>query len=118
MGKNLANAFAKSFAFADQWRCFIHSKRNVEERLNTLPVHKRNIIIQDIFWKVEVIHNYERLAHVADTDIFNVLTESIKDKWNSIALPNLPASTDEPSFSFMVCEKYSILHWQTYGNKH
>ena len=27
-----------------------------------------------------------------------MLTESIKDKWNSIELPNLPASIEEPLF--------------------
>ena len=47
------SGFAKSFPFADQLRCFIHSTRNVGERLNTLPARERNIIIQDIFGKVE-----------------------------------------------------------------
>ena len=79
-------------------RYLIHSKRNVEERLNTLPARERNIIIQDIFEKVEGTHKYEGLVLAADTDIFTVLTESIKDTWNSIELPNLPASIEEPSF--------------------
>ena len=79
-------------------RCLIHSKRNVEERLNTLPARERNIIIQDIFGKVEGTHKYEGLVLAANTGIFTVLTESIKDKWDSIELPNLPASIEEPSF--------------------
>ena len=79
-------------------RCLIHSKRNVEERLNTLPARERNIIIQDIFGEVEGTHNYEGLVLAADTGIFIVLTESIKDKWNSIELPSLPASIEESSF--------------------
>ena len=95
---NLASAFAKSFPFADQLRCFTHSKRNVKERLNTLPAPERNIIIQDKFGKVEGTHKYEGLVHAADTDIFIVLTESIKDQWNSIELPNLPAIIEKPSF--------------------
>ena len=72
-------------------RCFIHSNRNVEERLNTLPAREKNIIIQDIFGKVEGTHKYEGLVHAADTEIFPEVTESIKDKWNSTELPNLPA---------------------------
>ena len=79
-------------------RCLIHSKRNVEERLNTLPARERNIIIQDIFGRVEGTHKHERLVHAADTDIFTVLTEFIKDKWNSIELANLYASIEESSF--------------------
>ena len=97
-GHNLASAFAKSFPFADQLRCFTHSERNVEERLNTLPARERNIIIQDIFGRVEGTHKHERLVHAADTDIFTVLTEFIKDKWNSIELANLYASIEESSF--------------------
>ena len=50
---NLASTFAKNFPFANQLRCFIHTKRNIGERLNTLPACERNIIIQDIFGKVE-----------------------------------------------------------------
>ena len=76
----------------------IHSKRNVEERLNTLPARERNIIIQDIFGKVEGTHRYEGLGHAANTDIFTGVTESIKDKWNSIELPNLSTDIEEPSF--------------------
>ena len=48
----------------------MHSKRNVEERLNTLPARERNIIIQDIFGKVKGTHRYEGLVHAANTDIF------------------------------------------------
>ena len=77
---NLASAFAKSFPFVGELRCFIHSKRNVEERLNTLPAREKNMIIQDIFGKLEGTHKCEALVHAADTDIFTVLTESIKDK--------------------------------------
>ena len=94
-------------------RCFIHSKRNVEERLNTLPARERNIIIQYIFGKVEVTHKYEGLVHAADTDIFTVLTESIKDKWNSIKLPNLTASIEGPSF-----HSWSVKNIRPYMGKH
>ena len=94
-------------------RCFIHSKRNVEERLNTLPARERNIIIQYIFEKVEVTHKYEGLVHAADTDIFTVLTESIKDKWNSIKLPNLTASIEGPSF-----HSWSVKNIRPYMGKH
>ena len=59
----------------------IHTfKINVEEMLNTLPARERNIIVQDIFGKLEGTHKYEGSVHAADTDIFTVLTESIKDK--------------------------------------
>ena len=64
-------------------RYFIHSNRNAEERLNTLPAREKNIIIQD--------------DSAADTEIFTEVTESIKDKWNSIELPNLPAFIEELS---------------------
>ena len=94
-------------------RCLIHSKRNVEERLNTLPARERNIIIQDIFEKVEGTHKYEGLVLAADTDIFTVLTESIKDTWNSIELPNLPASIEEPSFY-----SWSVKNIAPYMGKH
>ena len=63
----------------------IHTfKINVEEMLNTLPARERNIIVQDIFGKLEGTHKYKGSVHAADTDIFTVLTESIKDKWNRI----------------------------------
>ena len=52
--------------------------------LNTLPARERNIIVQDIFGKLEGTHKYKGSVHAADTDIFTVLTESIKDKWNRI----------------------------------
>ena len=53
----------------------IHTfKINVEEMLNTLPARERNIIVQDIFGKLEGTHKYEGSVHAADTDIFTVLT--------------------------------------------
>ena len=79
----------------------INSKRNVEERLNTLPGRERNIIIQDIVGKVEGTHRYEGLGHAANTDIFTAVTESIKDKCNNIELPNLSTGIGEPSFQVL-----------------
>ena len=73
-------------------------EKKVQERLNTLPAHERNIIIEDIFRKVEGTNKYEGLAQAAVTDIFNALTEYINDKWDSIELPNLSASIEEPLF--------------------
>ena len=78
--------------------CFRDFKRNVAERLNTLPVRERNIIIQDLFGNLEGTHKFEVLLHADDAEIFTVLTESIKDKWSSIELSNLPEIIEDPSF--------------------
>ena len=43
-----------------------------------------NIVIQHLFGKVEGTHKYKGLPHAPDTDFFNVLTESIKDKWRQV----------------------------------
>ena len=75
--------------------------KKFEERQNTLPAHVRNIIIQDFFGKVEGTHKYKGLTHAPDTDFFNVVTESIKDKWKQV-----------------LWEKYSIIYGETYSNKH
>ena len=58
--------------------------KKFEESQNTLSAPVRNIIIQDLFGKVEGTHKYKGLPHAPDTDFFNVLTESIKDKWRQV----------------------------------
>eukprot|EP00111_Clytia_hemisphaerica_P017048 TCONS_00050521-protein len=88
----LQSAFSKTFPFSDQLRCFIHSKRNVEEKLKelALPMTSKQTIIHDIFGKVEGTHKIEGLADAPDANMFDIYVESIKNKWDDIELPHVP----------------------------
>ncbi|XP_066921304.1 uncharacterized protein [Clytia hemisphaerica] len=95
----LQSAFSKTFPFSDQLRCFIHSKRNVEEKLKelALPMTSKQTIIHDIFGKVEGTHKIEGLAHAPDANMFDIYVESIKNKWDDIELPHVPKN-QSPKF--------------------
>ena len=96
----LSTAFSKTFPFADELRCTIHSKRNVEGKLSefALPSQTKNVIINDIYGLVEGTHHQEGLIHSDDSDTFLPLTESIKTKWDSLEKPHLPNNVKAPRF--------------------
>eukprot|EP00111_Clytia_hemisphaerica_P021678 TCONS_00063739-protein len=95
----LSDAFAKTFPLSDQLRCFIHSRKNVEQKLTDFGLSScKSTIVEDIFGKTEGTHRYDGLVHATDKDTFDALVESLKDKWDNLEFPFLPRMIAMPRF--------------------
>ena len=96
----LCSAFSKTFPFADELRCTIHSKRNVEGKLTEFAVSSqaKDVILNDIYGLTEGTYHQQGLIHAEDSDTFLALTESIKSKWESLERPHLPNSAKSCRF--------------------
>ena len=96
--KNLTEALGHNFPFALQLRCFIHFKKNVQEKLRDLglPSHISQLFLDDIFGKHDGNLKIEGLVDSTSTEDFQQKLEALKDHWNTHELPY--ASSSGPHF--------------------
>ena len=79
--KNLTVALGHNFPFALQLRCFIHFKKNVQEKLRdlSLPSHISQQFLDDIFWKCDRNLKIEGLVDSTGVEDFQQKLEALED---------------------------------------
>ena len=95
--KNLTEALGHNFPFALQLRCFIHFKKNVQEKLRDLglPSHISQQFL-DIFGKRDGNLKIEGLVDSTGVEDFQQKLEALEDNWNTRESPY--ASSSGPRF--------------------
>ena len=85
----LIEAFAHSFPFAKQLRCFIHMKKNISTKLkdNGIPPSVSQEFVSDIFGKRSGGTYEEGLVDSADPTDFDSCLQNFKDVWNTRECP-------------------------------
>ena len=96
--KNLTEALGHNFPFALQLRCFIHFKKNVQEKLRDLglPSHISQQFLDDIFGKRDGNLKIEGLVDSTGVEDFQQKLEALEDHWNTRESPY--ASSSGPRF--------------------
>ena len=92
--KALIEAFVHNFPYAIQLRCFIHFKRNVEEKLKSfgIPSKEADEFIADIFGK-RVGNTFQTgLVESISTEEFDEKLLLLKDTWSAREHPYAPSS--------------------------
>ena len=87
--KNLTEALDHNFPFALQLRCFIHFKKNVQEKLRDLglPSHTSQQFLDDIFGKQDGNLKIEGLIDSTSAEDFQQKLEALEDHWITRELP-------------------------------
>ena len=87
--KALVEAFAHNFPYALQLRCFIHFKKNVQEKLRSLgfPSSISDKVLADIFGTVYK----EGLVDCVSEEAFDIFMQSLKEVWDDYEQPFAPA---------------------------
>ena len=87
---NLTEALGHSFPFALQLRCFLHFKRNIQEKLRDLaiPKHVAQAILDDIFGKREGNVKIEGLVDVTSVEDFDRKLDALEKLWNALESPH------------------------------
>ena len=89
-----ALALSHNFPFAIQLRCFLHFKKNVEQKLREfgIPSHLAQEFVANIFGK-HVGNTYqEGLVDSCSLDEFDQCLEGLKELWDEQEKPFAPAS--------------------------
>ena len=114
--KNLVEALAHNFPNAIQLRCFIHFKKNIQERLRDLgiPTTVACAFLNDIFGSSVGGSRLEGLVDVSSMEDFDRKLESLEEVWNallfveSLAHSSTPTLTDTKLKSYeATCERIS-----------
>ena len=92
--KALVEAFSHAFPFATQLRCFIHLRRNVQEKLRALsiPHQVADAFLTDIFGKHCGSTYIEGLVDCTSEHEFDEKLQLLKRTWNVRELPYCPSS--------------------------
>ena len=91
--KALVEAFAHNFPYALQLRCFIHFKKNVQEKLRSLgfPSSISDKVLADIFGKHSGSVYKEGLVDCVSEEAFDIFMQSLKEVWDDYEQPFAPA---------------------------
>lgn len=92
--KSLVEAFAHNFPYAMQLRCFIHFKKNVQEKLRSLgfPSSVADEVLGDIFGKHTGSVYKEGLVDCTTEEEFETKLQDLKKIWDEYEQPFSPAS--------------------------
>ena len=87
--KNMTEALGHNFPFALQLRCFLHFKKNVEEKLRDLaiPHHTSQMFLDDIFGKSEGNVRMGGLVDASSVDDFDHKLDALEQPWNTREAP-------------------------------
>ena len=87
--ENLVDAFSHSFPYAIQLRCFLHFKRNLQEKLCDFGIPKQEAqeFLFDIFGKSEGNVRMEGLVDCSSIVDFDSKFEALEETWNSRESP-------------------------------
>ena len=87
--KNLVEALGHNFPHALQLRCFLHFKRNVQEKLRDLALPKQvaQQILDDIFGKREGNLRVEGLVDTTSVEDFELKFGALEEHWNKRESP-------------------------------
>ena len=87
--KALVEAFSHSFPFAIQLRCFIHFRRNIQEKLHTLgiPHQVAEEFLTDILGKQHGSTYVEGLVDCRSEQEFDEKLQALEQTWNDRELP-------------------------------
>ena len=87
--ENVTDACGHNFPFAVQLRCFIHFKRNLQEKLRDLGIPKAvaNKFLDDVFGKCEGNVRFEGLVDSTSIDDFDKKFEALQECWNGRERP-------------------------------
>ena len=91
--KALVEVFAHNFPCALQLRCFIHFKKNVQEKLRSLgfPSSISDKVLADIFGKHTGSGYKEGLVDCVSEEAFDIFMQSLKEVWDDYEQPFAPA---------------------------
>ena len=91
--KALVEAFAHNFPYALQLRCFIHFKKNVQEKLRSLgfPSSVSDEVLADIFGKHTGSVYKEGLVDCISEGAFDTMLQHLKEVWDGYEQPFAPA---------------------------
>ena len=81
----LVNALEECFPNTISLRCFIHKRRNLEERLKSAATSSRKIIIQDIFGVKECDVFSKGLVDMESEESFLDGLDKLEGRWNRLA---------------------------------
>lgn len=92
--KALVEALSHNFPFAVQLRCFIHFRRNVQEKLRNLGIshHVAEAFLTDIFGKQHGSIYIEGLVDCKSEQEFDEKLQELELTWNDRELPYCPES--------------------------
>ena len=92
--KALVEAFAHNFPYALQLRCFIHFKKNGQEKLRStgFPSSVSDKVLADIFGKHTGSVYKEGLVDCVSEEAFDDMLQQLKEVWNEYEQPFAPAS--------------------------
>ena len=101
--KAMVEAFAHNFPFALQLRCFLHLKRNVEEKLHSIGIPKQTseVFVADIFGKQVGAVYKEGLVDRRSEEAFDVALQQLENVWNTREQPY--ATSSGPQFYVFFC---------------
>jgi hypothetical protein len=99
----MVEAFAHNFPFALQLRCFLHLKRNVEEKLHSIGIPKQTteVFVADIFGKQVGAVYKEGLVDCGSEEVFDVALQQLENVWNTREQPY--ATSSGPQFYGFFC---------------
>lgn len=91
--KALVEAFAHNFPYTLQLWCFIHFKKNVQEKMRSFgfPSSVSDAVLADIFGKQTGSVHMEGLVHCASEEAFDAMMQQLKDVWDEYERPFAPA---------------------------
>ena len=91
--KALVEGFAHNFPYALQLRCFIHFKKNVQEKLRTsgFPSSVSDKVLADIFGKHTGSVYKEGLVDCVSEEAFDDMMQHLKEVWDEYERPFAPA---------------------------
>ena len=92
--RSLVEAFGHNFPHALQLRCFIHKKKNVQEKLRSLgfPSFVSDEVVADIFGKYTGSLYREGLVDCISEEAFHTMLLHLKKLWDEREAPFAPAS--------------------------
>ena len=110
--KALVEAFSHSFPFAIQLRCFIHFRRNIQEKLRTLgiPHQVAEAFLTDILGKHHGSTYIEGLVDCRSEQEFDEKLQALKQTWNDRELPYSPSSGPRFYTSFCTYQAEVVKH--------
>ena len=87
--QNLTDACGHNFPYALQLCCFLHFKRNLQEKLRDLGIPKvvADQFLSDVVGRVEGNVRIEDLVDAASIDDFDRKFEALKEPWNTRESP-------------------------------
>ena len=109
--KNLTEALGHSFPFAIQLRCFVHFKKNIEEKLRSLGIPRQvsQDILNDIFGKQEGNIRFDGLVDASSAEDFDKKLEELEEPWNTRELPYCSKSASPQFYSHFCSVKANTI---------